>query len=152
MRCENGCTRLNGTVSHKFEGKSLRKGLQWIQVLVPLRHPSLNPNVRCLRRCFRIGYSDKEPPFEERIFFDTWDIFSSKHWARCYQDALRDWSQVVSTNQSPRHVARIVQEIVFRATPRFECCSRVLNQYHRIKEGLTHPRPTLWDAEGPWLK
>jgi hypothetical protein len=60
----------------KLEGK--REDLQCIQVLVPLRHLSLNPNVCGLRRCFRVGYSDEELPLEERIFLDTWDINSSK--------------------------------------------------------------------------
>jgi hypothetical protein len=41
------------------------KDLQWIQVLVPLRHLSLNPNVCGLRRCFGVGYSDEELPLEE---------------------------------------------------------------------------------------
>jgi hypothetical protein len=60
----------------KLEGK---KGeLQLIQILVPLRHLSLNSNVCGLRRCARVGYSDEELPFEETIFLDTWDINSSK--------------------------------------------------------------------------
>jgi hypothetical protein len=60
----------------KLEGN---KGeLQFIQILVPLRHLSLNLNVCGLRRCPRVGYSDKELPFEETIFLDTWDINSSK--------------------------------------------------------------------------
>ena len=54
------------------------KDLQWIQVLVPLRHLSLNPNVCGLRRCFGVGYSDEELPLEERMLLDTWDINSSK--------------------------------------------------------------------------
>jgi hypothetical protein len=36
------------------------KDLQCIQVLVPLRHLCLNPDVCGLRRCFGIGYSDEE--------------------------------------------------------------------------------------------
>jgi hypothetical protein len=60
----------------KLKGKM--KDPQWIQVLVPLRHLSLNPNVCGLRRCFKDGYSDKELPLEERIFLDTWDIIGSK--------------------------------------------------------------------------
>jgi hypothetical protein len=60
----------------KLEGK--REDLQWIQVLVPLRHLSLNPNLRGLRRCLRVGYSDEELPIEETIFFNTWDINNSK--------------------------------------------------------------------------
>jgi hypothetical protein len=51
----------------KLEGK--REDLQWIQVLVPLRHLSLNPDVCGLRRCLRGGYSDEELPLEESIFF-----------------------------------------------------------------------------------
>jgi hypothetical protein len=54
------------------------KDPQRIQVLVPLRHPSLNPNVCGLRRCFGVGYSDEELLLEERIFLDTWDIISAK--------------------------------------------------------------------------
>jgi hypothetical protein len=60
----------------KPEGK--REGLQWIQVLVPLRDLSLNPNVCGLRRCLGAGYSYEELPLEERIFLDTWDIMGSK--------------------------------------------------------------------------
>jgi len=60
----------------KLEGKM--EDLQWIQVLVPLRDLSLNPNVRSLRRCPRVGYSDEELPPDETIFLDTWDIMSSK--------------------------------------------------------------------------
>jgi hypothetical protein len=61
----------------KLKGKM--KDPQWIHFLVPLRDLSLNPNVRGLRRCFKDGYSDEELPLEEKIFFDTWNIFSSKH-------------------------------------------------------------------------
>ena len=62
----------------KLEGK--REDVQRIKVLVPLRHLSLNPNVRGLRRCRRVGYSDEEfPLLEETIFLDTWDINSSKN-------------------------------------------------------------------------
>ena len=60
----------------KLEGK--RKDLQRIQDLVPLRDLSLNPNVCGLRRCLSVGYGDEELPLEEKIFFDTWDINSSK--------------------------------------------------------------------------
>jgi hypothetical protein len=41
------------------------KDLQWIQVLVPLRHMSLNPSVCGLRRCFGVGYGNEELPLEE---------------------------------------------------------------------------------------
>jgi hypothetical protein len=58
--------------------KGKMKDLQWIQVLVPLRHLSLSPNVCGLRRCLSVGYSDEEPPLEERILLDIWDIKSSK--------------------------------------------------------------------------
>jgi hypothetical protein len=51
---------------------------QRIQILVPLRHLSLNPNVCGLRRCLSVGYRDEEIPLEERIFLDIWDINSSK--------------------------------------------------------------------------
>jgi hypothetical protein len=60
----------------KLEGK--REDLQWIQVLVPLRHLSLNPNVCGIRRRLRIGYSDEDLPLEESILLDIWDIISSK--------------------------------------------------------------------------
>jgi hypothetical protein len=60
----------------KLEGK--REDLQCMQVLVPLRHLSLNPDVCSLRHCLGIGYSYEELPLEERIFLDTWDINSSK--------------------------------------------------------------------------
>ena len=60
----------------KLEGEM--EDLQCIQVLVPLRHPSLNPNVWGLRGCLRIGYSDEEPLLEKRIFLDTWEINSPK--------------------------------------------------------------------------
>jgi hypothetical protein len=60
----------------KLEGN--REELQCIQVLVPLSHLSLNPNVCCLRRCLSVGYGDEEIPLEERIFLDIWDIISSK--------------------------------------------------------------------------
>jgi hypothetical protein len=62
----------------KLEGKT--KDLQWIQVLVPIRHLSLrvNPNV-CGFRCYlSVGYSDEDFPLEERIFLNTWDIIASK--------------------------------------------------------------------------
>jgi hypothetical protein len=55
----------------ELEGK--REDLQWIQVLVPIRHLSLNRNVWGLRRCLRVGYNDQEVPLE-KIFLDTWDI------------------------------------------------------------------------------
>jgi hypothetical protein len=56
----------------KLEGK--REDLQWIQVLVPIRHTSLNRNVCGLRRCLRDGNSDEEFPLQETTFLDTWDI------------------------------------------------------------------------------
>jgi hypothetical protein len=58
----------------KLEGK--REELQCIQVLVPLRHLSLNPNVCGLRRCLRVRYGDKELPLKERMIF--WDINNPK--------------------------------------------------------------------------
>ena len=64
----------------KLEGK--REGLQCIQFLVPLRHLLLNPNVCGLRRCLSVGYGDKELPLDKRIFLDTWDINSSKDYAK----------------------------------------------------------------------
>jgi hypothetical protein len=60
----------------KLEGK--REHPQWIEVLVPLRHLPFNPNVCGHCHCLKVGYSDEEPPLEERIFLDTWDINSSK--------------------------------------------------------------------------
>jgi hypothetical protein len=54
------------------------KDAQRIQILVPLRDLSLNPNVCGLRRLFSIGYGDEKLPVEERIFLDIWDINSSK--------------------------------------------------------------------------
>jgi hypothetical protein len=60
----------------KSEGNM--KDLQYIQVLVPPRYPSLNLNVYGLRRCFRVGYSDEQLPFEERKSPDIWDINSVK--------------------------------------------------------------------------
>ena len=76
MRFEVDCTRLNGNLAIKLEGK--REDLQWIQVLVPLRRLPLNPNVCGLRRCFIAEYSDVKLPVEERIFLDIWDINGSK--------------------------------------------------------------------------
>jgi hypothetical protein len=79
VRCEDGCTRLNGTFNYKIIGKEgVTEDLQWIQVLVPVCHLSLNPNVYGLRRCLRVGYSNEELSLEERIFLDTWDVISSK--------------------------------------------------------------------------
>ena len=77
MRCEDGCTRLNGPFSHKIGEKTEWEALQWIQALVPLRHPPLNPNVRCLRhRGLRAGHSDEKVPLSEGMFLDIWDIDS----------------------------------------------------------------------------
>jgi hypothetical protein len=56
----------------ELEGK--REDLQKIQVLVPIRHLSLNRNVFGLRRCLGVGYSDEDVPLQETIFLDTWDI------------------------------------------------------------------------------
>jgi hypothetical protein len=60
----------------KLEGK--KEDLQWIQVLVPIRHVSLNRNVYGLRRCLRAGYCDDEFLLQETIFLDTWDINGTK--------------------------------------------------------------------------
>jgi hypothetical protein len=76
VRCEDGCTRLKKVLVINLEGK--REDPQWIQVLVPLRHQSLNPNVCGLHCCLSVGYSNEELPLEESIFLDTWDIMSSK--------------------------------------------------------------------------
>jgi hypothetical protein len=51
---------------------------QRIQMLVPLRHLSLNPNVCGPRRCLSVGYRNEELRLEERIFLDIWDINGSK--------------------------------------------------------------------------
>jgi hypothetical protein len=60
----------------KLEGK--KEDIQWTQFLVPLRRLSLNKNVCGLRRCVSDGYSDENPPLDETIFLDTWDIIGSK--------------------------------------------------------------------------
>jgi hypothetical protein len=65
-----------GLLAINFQGK--REDPQRIQVLVPLRHLFLNPNVCGLRRFLSVGYGDEELPLEKRIFLDTWDINSSK--------------------------------------------------------------------------
>ena len=54
------------------------EGVQYVQVLVPIRSLSLNWSVCGLRRCLSIGYSNKEPPLKENIFLDTWEIYSPK--------------------------------------------------------------------------
>ena len=63
-------------LSIKLKGKW--EGVQWVQVLVPIRSLSFNRSVCGLRRCLIIGYSDKDLPLEERIFLDSWDIYSPK--------------------------------------------------------------------------
>ena len=50
--------------------------VQCIQFLVPVRRLSLDLNVFGLRCGLRIGYGNKEVPFDEMIFLDTWDINS----------------------------------------------------------------------------
>ena len=60
----------------KLNGKW--EGVQWVEVLVPIRSLSLNWSVCGLRRCLSIGYNDKEPPLKEKIFLDTWEIYSPK--------------------------------------------------------------------------
>jgi hypothetical protein len=65
-----------GLLAIKLEGK--REDVQWIQVLVPLRRLSLDPNVCGLRHYLQVGYGDEELPLEETIFLDTWDINSPK--------------------------------------------------------------------------
>ena len=57
------------------EGK--REDLQRIQVLVSIRHLSLNRNAFGIRRCLKAGYGDEEVPLE-KIFLDNWDINSMK--------------------------------------------------------------------------
>jgi hypothetical protein len=63
-----------------IKSKGKMKGLQRIQGLVPLRHLSLDLDVCCLQRCFRVGlgYSDEELSLEETIFLDARDIIGSK--------------------------------------------------------------------------
>ena len=60
----------------KLKGK--REDVQWIQDLVPLRHLSLNLNVRGLRRCLKVGYRDKESPLQKTIFLNAWSIDGAK--------------------------------------------------------------------------
>jgi hypothetical protein len=60
-----------------IELKGKREDLQWIQVLVPIRHVSLN-RVCGLRRCRRVGYYDEEFPLQKTIFLDAWDINGTK--------------------------------------------------------------------------
>jgi hypothetical protein len=49
----------------KLEGK--REDVQWIKVLVPIRHVSLNRNVCGLCRCLRVGYSNDITKFPEIV-------------------------------------------------------------------------------------
>ena len=58
-----------------------REDLQRIQVLVPIRHLSLNRNVFGRRRYLRVGYGDAEVPLE-KIFLDTWDINGMKDYGK----------------------------------------------------------------------
>ena len=60
----------------KLKGKW--EGVQRVQVLVPIRSLSLNRSVCGLRSRLSIGYGDKDLPLEERIFLDSWDIYSPK--------------------------------------------------------------------------
>ena len=76
MRREDGCTRLDETFRHNIGGR--REDIQWIEVLVPLRHLSPNPNVCGLRRRISVGYSDVMLPLEERTLLDTRNINSPK--------------------------------------------------------------------------
>jgi hypothetical protein len=50
--------------------------VQCIQFLVPVRRLSLDLNVSGLRCGLGIGYDNKDVPFDEMIFLDTWDINS----------------------------------------------------------------------------
>jgi hypothetical protein len=50
--------------------------VQCIQFLVPVRRLSLDLNVFGLRCCLGIGYGNKDVPFDEMIFLDTWYINS----------------------------------------------------------------------------
>ena len=59
----------------ELEGK--KEDLQWIQVLVPIRHVSLNRNVCSLcHHCPRVVHSNEEFLLQEKIFLDTWGINS----------------------------------------------------------------------------
>ena len=64
-----------GLLAIGSEGK--REDLQWIEVLVPIRHVTLNRNVCGLRRCLVVGYGDGELPLV-KMFLDGWDIDSMK--------------------------------------------------------------------------
>ena len=68
-----------------------REDLQRIQVLVPIRHLSLNRNVFGLRRCLGVGYGDAEVPLE-KIFLDTWDI-----------DGMKDYKKNLKTIETSRN-------------------------------------------------
>ena len=64
-------------------------------------------------------------------------------------DAPRNLDLLVNTNLSPQRVAWIV----FRATWRYECCSRWFStNITTQKKGLTHSLPALCDSEGPGLE
>jgi hypothetical protein len=80
VRYEDGCTRLNGSFRYIIGGErgNFREDLQWTQVLVPIRHMSLNGNVCGLRRCLSVGYRDEEIPLQDIIFLDGWDVNRSK--------------------------------------------------------------------------
>ena len=80
MRCEGGCTRLNGTFSDNIEEK--REDLQCIQGLVPHRRLSLDMNICGLDRCLRVGYSDEQLPLKKRILFDSWYIIRSDDYVK----------------------------------------------------------------------
>ena len=72
-----------------IELEKKREDLQWIQVLVPIRHMSLDRNVCSLRhRCPRAVHSNEEFPLQEKIFLDTWGINSAMDYPN-YQKPSR---------------------------------------------------------------
>jgi hypothetical protein len=117
----------------KLEGRG--QDLRCIQVLVPLRDPSLNPNVCGLHRCLRVGYIDAKVPLEEKIFL--WLLGTRLKTIEGSKIFL-----IVSTNPS-------LQRVVFRGMRRFECCPRrFLTNITTEKKGLTRPLPALLRCRG----
>ncbi len=72
MRREDGCRKLNTTLSRKT-GLKIHV-LQGIKFLIPLHRLSLNRNACCLLRYFLIGYSDEELILQAKPFRDLRDI------------------------------------------------------------------------------
>jgi hypothetical protein len=141
VRCEDGCTRLDGSFSHWREiGKNYNASRFWFHLAIcPSTRTSAVFAVVSVLNTVTKRFLLRRGCF---LIFGTLLARRTKQKIKNYR-GIKKLGFI--TNLSPQRVARIV----FRAIRRFECCSRmVLDRYHYTKEGIGAPSSSALRCRG----